>query len=202
MDRNAFVTAYLEQETAIERIAQRAGECHRQVNQYYNHFLPYEFHLRLVASYVTRYGHLLDITTDQLQTIYAAAYYHDSIEDARLSFHDVEEEFAQLNAQGCQIDIPTAAEAVYALTNEKGRTREERANERYYEGIRQTRYAPFLKLCDRLGNLHASTLFGVQQRMTAVYEKEFPDFIAHLGNVPQEMVERARQFFHEGIRRS
>ena len=39
----------------------------------------------------------------------------------------------------------TAAEIVYALTNDKGRTRKERAGEHYYAGIRETPYAPFVK---------------------------------------------------------
>ena len=32
-------------------------------------------------------------------------------------------------------------EIVYALTNEKGRNRKERANETYYKGIRDTRFS-------------------------------------------------------------
>ena len=46
-----------------------------------------------------------------------------------------------------------ATEIVYALTNDKGRSRAERAGEKYYQGIRETPYAPFVKLCDRLANI-------------------------------------------------
>ena len=201
MDKALFIAAYFEQEEAIERIARKAGEIHRNVNQTYGGYLPYEFHLRLVASYVTRFGYLLPIEAKDLQTVYAAAYFHDSLEDARLTYHDVQKEFAKLNEQGCQIEVDTAAEAVYALTNEKGRTREERANDRYYEGIRKTPYATFLKMCDRLANLRYSTLYGIRQRMAEVYLKEFPHFVEAIGKIPQEMVEEAEKLLAEGYKR-
>ena len=45
-----------------------------------------------------------------------------------------------------------AAEIVYALTDEKGRNRAERGSEKHYEDIRNTLYAPFVKLCNRYAN--------------------------------------------------
>ena len=201
MTPDNFIQHYFEQEEAIERIAQKAGALHQSVNQLYNHYLPYEFHLRLTASYVTRFGHLLDIGADELQTLYAAAFYHDSIEDARLTYHDVQKAFRELNETGCQIHVDDAAEAVYALTNEKGRTREERADDRYYAGIRSTKYAPFLKMCDRLANVRFSTLFGVRQRMAEVYQAEMSHFLSGIGPIPKEMVKEAEKMLKEGYRR-
>ena len=58
MEQNTFLNAYFEQETEIERIAQSAAELHRSVAQTYGGYLPYEFHLRLTAAHVTRFGHL------------------------------------------------------------------------------------------------------------------------------------------------
>ncbi|MCI6249622.1 MAG: hypothetical protein MR641_00070, partial [Bacteroidales bacterium] len=71
-----------------------------------------------------------------------------------------------------------AAEVVYALTNDKGRTRAERAGEHYYAGIRATPYAPFVKLCDRLANMtHSFTATdGSNNRMRAVYQQEWEHF--------------------------
>ena len=200
MTKDTFITKYFEQEEAIEKIAKKAGALHKSVNQVYNGYLPYEFHLRLTASYVTRYAHLIDIKGEDLQTIYAAAYYHDSMEDARLTYHDVQKTFRELNEEGCDIHVDDAAEAVYALTNEKGRTREERADNRYYEGIRNTPYASFLKMCDRLANLRFSTLFAIQQRMATIYENEMPHFLKAIGNVPEEMVKEAEKLLKEGYR--
>ena len=105
------------------------------------------------------------------------AYFHDSIEDARLSYNDVTKKALEIGLSDVQAYM--GAEIVYALTNEKGRTREERANQRYYEGIRLTPYAPFCKMCDRLANLN----FSAQQidksniHMLEVYRNELPHFI-------------------------
>ena len=91
-----------------------------------------------------------------------------------------------------------ATEIVYALTNEKGRTREERANEHYYEFIRQTPYAPLVKMCDRMANM-AYSCQGTNEgnsHMRDVYCKEWPHFLesltvqgedARLG-IPGEMI--------------
>ena len=71
-----------------------------------------------------------------------------------------------------------ATEVVYALTNDKGRTRAERAGEHYYAGIRATPYAPFVKLCDRLANMtHSFTVSdGGNNRMRTVYQQEWEHF--------------------------
>lgn len=72
------------------------------------------------------------------------------------------------------------AEIVYALTNEKGRTRRERANDKYYEGIRNTRFATFCKLCDRIANLEYSLSKGSD--IASMYSKENPHFIRAIYN--------------------
>ena len=201
MKKEIFIRTYFEQEAAIELIAKRAGEIHRNVNQLYGGYLPYEFHLRLTASYVTRYAYLLTLQENELQTLYAAAYFHDTLEDARLTYHDLQKEFRQLNDKGCSILIDSAAEIVYALTNEKGRNREERADERYYNGIRKTKYASFVKMCDRLANMRYSTLLGIRQRMADIYEQELPEFFENIGKIPEEMKEEAKILIKEGIKR-
>lgn len=91
-----------------------------------------------------------------------------------------------------------AAEIVYALTNEKGRTRAERAGVKYYEGIRATPYAPMVKLADRMANVRFSLrqTSDYNHRMARVYREEWPHFLASLWpatddprmGLPQEMV--------------
>ena len=72
------------------------------------------------------------------------------------------------------------AEIVYALTNEKGRTREERANDKYYNGIRALETATYVKLCDRLANFSYSVAHN--QRMAEIYRNELPHFKQMLFN--------------------
>ena len=76
-----------------------------------------------------------------------------------------------------------AAEIVYALTNDKGRTRAERAGEKYFQGIRSTPYAPFVKLCDRLANVTYSCSVDSGRngdRMREVYKGEMGVFLPAL----------------------
>lgn len=161
----------------IDDIQCAAHTAHSDVNQFYGNGLPYSYHLDSVAEYVRRYGHLVCNLHQDVLPLMFGAYFHDSIEDARLSYNDVTKKALEIGLSDVQAYM--GAEIVYALTNEKGRTREERANQRYYEGIRLTPYAPFCKMCDRLANLN----FSAQQidksniHMLEIYRNELPHFI-------------------------
>jgi (p)ppGpp synthase/HD superfamily hydrolase len=95
--------------------------------------------------------------------VLAAVWVHDVIEDCRKTFSDVKKALGD-----------SVAEIVFALTNENGKTRKERASEKYYEGIRKTPGAVFVNLCDRLANVQYSK--DNRNSMLAVYKKEQADF--------------------------
>jgi (p)ppGpp synthase/HD superfamily hydrolase len=160
-------------------------EQHSSTNHMYDTYLPYEFHLRMVAHVAKKYSHLLDNEVDYftgkkeydrgrdatvtLRTAcLRAAWGHDLIEDTRVSYNDVKENLGQ-----------EAADIIYALTNEKGKNRKERANDKYYEGIRNTPGAVFVKLCDRIANVQYSKMTG--SRMFEMYRKENDEFVTRLG---------------------
>ena len=179
-------------------LAEAAAQCHAAVNQTYDGYLPYAFHLRLTASYALRFLPLLQLDEAQGETVLAAAYFHDTLEDARLSYNDLTALLTRLKDEHqLRLDVRAAAEAVYALTNDKGRTRAERAGDAYYQGIRETPFAPFLKMCDRLANLRYSTLWTPRQRMAQVYAQEMPHFLKNIGQVPEEMVREAERLLSE-----
>ena len=179
-------------------LAEAAAQCHAAVNQTYDGYLPYAFHLRLTASYALRFLPLLQLDEAQGETVLAAAYFHDTLEDARLSYNDLNALLNRLKDEHqLRLDVRAAAEAVYALTNDKGRTRAERAGDAYYQGIRETPFAPFLKMCDRLANLRYSTLWTPRQRMAQVYAEEMPHFLKNIGQVPEEMVREAERLLSE-----
>lgn len=161
----------------IDEIRLAAHELHQSVNQIYGDDLPYGFHLDMVVEGVVCYGHLVCAREEDVLPIFFGAYYHDTIEDARQSYHDV------LRAAGkwmTEEQALMAAEIVYALTNDKGRTRAERAGEKYYQGIRETPYAPFVKLCDRLANVTYTCSVDCGKpgsRMREVYKGEMGKFL-------------------------
>ena len=172
MERQQFEECVRQQTDTIERIRQRAYDVHQSVNQMYGDgSLPYGYHLDMVAERVRNFGHLVCVVENDVLPLFFSAYFHDAIEDARLTYNDVKHEARQFLSEG---QIPMAAEIVNALTNDKGRTRAERAGEKYYKGIRETPYAPFVKLCDRLANVtfSCSNDIGNNQRMKEVYKND------------------------------
>ena len=163
----------------IEQIKQSAHKLHKDVNQTYDRVHPYGFHLDMVADSVFKYGNEVCACEQDVLPLFFAAYYHDSIEDARLTYNDVTK-----IAKSFMDDLQAymAAEIVYALTNDKGRTRAERAGEKYYQGIRETPYAPFIKLADRLANISYSSSGdnAANLHMKEVYRNELPHFLEAL----------------------
>ena len=164
----------------IEEIRQRAHLLHDSVNQRYDKAHPYGFHLDMVVEGVCCYGNLVCVREEDVLPIFFGAFYHDSIEDARLTYNDVMKVARQWLTEEQAL---LATEIVYALTNDKGRTRSERAGEKYYQGIRETPYAPFVKLCDRLANVTYSCSIDSGKdgnRMREVYKSEMGGFLPAL----------------------
>jgi (p)ppGpp synthase/HD superfamily hydrolase len=141
-----------------------AIEAHQKVNHLYDG-KPYSLHLSMVAIYAIKYIDL--VPESQYDNMTNAAWLHDTIEDCRLTYNDVKE------VAGLEV-----AEIVYALSNEKGRNRKERASSKYYEGIRNVPFARFVKLCDRLANVKYSK--DTNSKMISVYRKEHENFIESL----------------------
>lgn len=174
MDRKQF-SAFLGAKGDIElEIRKKANEVHTAVNQWYDE-KPYFYHLNKVAEHVIEYlPSIIEKEEDILPVIFSA-YFHDSIEDARLTYNDVKKIASQFMSDSQAF---LATEIVYALTNEKGRNRHERANDKYYQGIRECKYAPLVKACDRLSNYEYAK--STKSKMVKCYEKEMDEFINHI----------------------
>lgn len=143
---------------------------HKETNHLYDGN-PYDIHLWQVVDIAKMFSH--HIPEGCREIVFAACWLHDTIEDCRVTYNDVKQEFGE-----------ELAEIVYALTNEKGRTRKDRASAAYYQGIKETRWATFVKLCDRIANIKYSLENG--SRMFEMYKKESADFKSHLSADPYE----------------
>lgn len=176
MERESFEALCISHRESLEQIRSMAHQIHEGVNQFYDGDKPYGYHLDMVAKEVYAYGHLVLVGEADLLPLFMGAWFHDSIEDARVSYNDVKK--IALKFGLTQEQAFMASEIVYALTNEKGRNRKERAGKRYYEGIRNTPYAPFVKMCDRMANIRYSCgSYNMRNlRMAKVYEDEMPYF--------------------------
>lgn len=146
-----------------------AIHAHESTNHKYSGEYSYSVHLAMVAMFAMKYRHLVD--EKDFDNVMAGCWFHDTIEDCRFTYNDVK-----------QLTNTTVADIVYALTNEKGKNRAERGNEKYYKLIRETKYAVFVKLCDRLANAKFSLENG--SRMLEMYAKENDKFLKNLGIDP------------------
>ena len=164
----------------IDQIRQAAHELHQSVNQTYGDDLPYGFHLDMVVEGICCYGHLVCACEEDVVPLFFGGYFHDSIEDTRQTYNDV---MKMARKWMTEEQALMATEIVYALTNDKGRTRAERAGERYYQGIRETPYAPFVKLCDRLANVtYSCSIDSGSSRMREVYKGEMKHFLTAISS--------------------
>lgn len=172
-DFRTFLRKY---KVPIREIREAAHLLHDNVNQTYDRIRPYGYHLDMVVDVVYKYGHWVCAEERDVLPLFFGAYYHDSIEDARQTYHDVNKAAKQWMDDEQAL---MATEIVYALTNDKGRTREERAGEKYYQGIRETPYAPFVKLCDRVANFTYSFARSnaANKNMKELYLAELPHFL-------------------------
>jgi (p)ppGpp synthase/HD superfamily hydrolase len=166
----------------VEKTREYAIRKHRSVNHKYDQY-DYDFHLNMVFQIAKKFIHLIE--SEERDTVLAACWVHDIIEDARETYNDVKKETNE-----------TIAELAYALTNEKGRSRAERANDKYYQGIRETKNAPFVKFCDRIANVthsknNGSSMFQKYKKenetfISKIWVSEFEEIANHLNNLFRE----------------
>ena len=141
---------------------------HRETNHFYDKYLPYEFHLRMVVQAAKDWKQLIpaDVTFEDIEL---ACWGHDLIEDTRVSYNDCVENVGRL-----------AAEIIRAVTNYgRGRNRKERMPDFVYEDIRNTPGALYVKLCDRIANVQYSKM--TKSSMFEKYKKENFEFCEKLG---------------------
>jgi (p)ppGpp synthase/HD superfamily hydrolase len=156
----------LEQAQLVRDARDFAASAHGGTNHLYDN-MPYIHHLQLTTHVAERF--IYHIPDEYKGVVLAACWLHDTIEDCRVNYNEIKQRFG--------FDV---AEIVFALTNEKGRTRAERADERYYGNIRQTPLATFVKLCDRIANAKYSE--QTQSKMYKRYKDENPHFTRSIWN--------------------
>jgi (p)ppGpp synthase/HD superfamily hydrolase len=130
-----------------------------ECNQKYNKTLPYSFHLEMVVAMAEKFKTCLlrrDDWSKPLNSFSKSTIWdevvigclgHDSIEDARVTYNDLEELFG-----------PIVAEIIYCCTEVRGHNRDERHSVEYYEYLAKNDLAVFVKLCDICANATFSLL--------------------------------------------
>ena len=133
----------------------------KHVGQMYGNYY-YDKHLHDVSHVLTEFG----FSKNSSPVLHIAAYLHDILEDTGTSYNDIKKRFEEL-----------AAEIVYALTDELGRNRKERADKTHPK-IKGFLEATIIKLADRIANSRESKRTGSD--LYKMYKKEFKSFKEHL----------------------
>lgn len=141
-----------------------ASAQHRDTNHTYGDGMPYEYHLACVSGVGERF---IDyIPMEDRNAVRKALLCHDILEDCRVTYNDLKAQIGQ-----------EAADIVYAVTDELGHNRTERA-EKTYPKIAADPLAIFVKLCDRLANTTYSKSGGKpkDKSMFDQYKREYSNF--------------------------
>lgn len=154
---------------------------------------PYHVHLLDVVNVLRRFVDWDDLSQDMIN----AAWLHDVIEDTQTSYEEIKNKFGQ-----------QVADLVWAVTNEPGENRAERAKKTYPK-IRNTSNAITIKLADRIANLEQCVSHDRIGRrpggLFKMYLKEYPTFQEELrsrcrgeGATCRLMWEHIDSLFEEG----
>jgi (p)ppGpp synthase/HD superfamily hydrolase len=128
-------------------------------NRYGSH--TYSYHLKAVDKIIKQFIYYIPISKRDI--VRCGGIGHDVIEEARQSYNDVK-----------KVSNKEIAELVFVLTDLRGRTREERHSGEYYKCIKETPYATFIKLADRISNIEES--INTNSRFLKKYKTEHKEF--------------------------
>ena len=139
-------------------------------NQKYGNGKPYSYHLMAVAGTVSKWASLLP-DPDDFTIAICGAWGHDLIEDARVTYGDIKQ-MIHIKGDYGKLLAEDIADVIYACTDEKGKNRDERHSDKYFDGLRENKLAVFVKLCDVIANVTESKFSG--HGMLKKYKKEYP----------------------------
>jgi len=145
----------------IEKTKKYAFDCHQSINQLYDE-KPYSFHLEMVVEIANNF--IFYIPEKDRDVVISGCYIHDCIEDTGVDWYDV---MIHTNVKIANLSC--------ALATKLTGNRKERFSNEYYKGIREEKYATFVKLCDRIANVEYSVKSD-NQNLFKMYKKEYNHF--------------------------
>jgi (p)ppGpp synthase/HD superfamily hydrolase len=114
----------------------------------------------MVEGVALKFRHLIYADEPYYTATWIGIYGHDSIEDARLTYNDIKEKFGEVSA-----------EIIFLCTQDKGRNRDARKSDAWYEELKKNDLAVFVKLCDIIANVQFS--FLTESSMFKKYKSEY-----------------------------
>lgn len=172
----------------IEDCAKTVFDLHSKENKNYG-ILPYSVHLTVTVNNIIKYSEYLneELTDEELFVLIIAGFYHDTLEDLSVTYNELHDIF--LNKLNIKISlIDDILTLVKSLSTQKTGTRKERHSDSYYKQIRETKFASFIKMCDRVANLQLIYPYSINK--LAMYQKESISFLSslNLNEIPNELI--------------
>jgi len=142
--------------------------------------LPYVAHLDSVAEVLLHFAKKVDFIAEDFNTLVAAAYLHDVVEDTNVTITDIDKQF------GLEIAL-----LVNAVANEPGKNRKERHDRTYPKILNAGVKAVTLKFADRIANFEKC--IQTKSDLIDMYQKEGGRFLRYFEFcVPLEMYEHLK----------
>ncbi len=161
--KDAFLNRASEQHAILYSAMLWALKEHHSVRQKYDGY-PYFFHLNQVANVALKFKYLVDNNGKT----YLGALFHDTIEDIhKYTYNDIKKLWGQ-----------EVADIVFACTELRGRDRDERHGQEYYDLLKTTKEGTFVKVCDVIANMERGMVTG--SSMLNKYIRDYPHFKAEL----------------------
>lgn len=181
-------------------------------NNKYDRSLPYSFHLRSAKEQLFKIRKLMfvewDITfidaneseqsdfygnkfltkNNLFSLLIIAVYAHDSIEDCNITYNDLIKILTDFSLNKTQAIF--VADIVYCVTNEKGKTRNERRNEKFYKELFANENAVLIKLSDMIANAYHTITFNHHS-----VENKLNELESFIDNAPNEIVDKYKPVF-------
>lgn len=171
-------------------------KAHADTNHMYDEYLPYEFHLRMTIQAAKDFV-ACHPSGVHFQLFLDACAGHDLDEDARKNYNDYLHALMECDFKWGKINATWISEIIFAVSNERGRNREERANAHYYEKIRTIPGAKFVKMCDKIANVRYSVM--TKSSKLDMHKKEHAHFLSEmqLESVYQPMVDHLNELLNK-----
>lgn len=148
-------------------------EQHQKVNQLYDKYLPYEFHLRMVKNvgnmpeFKTVIDYVIKTEHITLEELNAGLVGHDLIEDCHhINHSDIFLTLSKYPNSNLRAGI--VADMIFGCSNSTGKTSEERHDNAFYERVKNHPGSRFVKICDRIANVQYGLM--MKSSMTIKYK--------------------------------
>lgn len=135
-----------------KKLYKEAEEVATLLHQYQSYdIFPYTKHLRDVVEILENHGYVNEYIV--------AGWLHDSMEDCNISYNKIRKVFGK--------DV---AEMVYAVTDPKGRTRDQK-KEKVYQDLRAYPKAIVIKVADRIANMRNCIRMNNRDKLRRYYQE-------------------------------